>query len=97
MINNIAISQESTSYYILDHKNNFNLSTHPLMVCQVKWKDGYKIVTFGSSYIIKNSTPYTTEMQVVQFGQGETPTILHTSTIGEFHFSIQFFYFLIFS
>jgi hypothetical protein len=76
-IPSIPISQEGVHYFMMERKGT---EVPPILVCEVKWRDGLKFVTFRSTYVVKNMTPYNTEMQVIKVMDGKVQ-VMHTSKI----------------
>ena len=81
-IPNIPISQEGIHYFTMEKKGT---EVPPILVCEVKWRDGLKFVTFRSTYVIKNLTAYDSEMQVIKAADGKYQ-VLHTAKIRESSF-----------
>ena len=77
-IENISIAKEGNHYYVLEGKDTIP----SCMVAQVKWKRGYKTVTFRSTYVIRNTTPYPIEMAIYNKGDKEMAE-LHISKISK--------------
>ena len=78
-IPNIPISQEGIHYFTLEKKGS---EVPPILVCEVKWRNGLKFVTFRSTYVVKNATAYDSEMQVIKAADGKYQ-VMHTSKIRE--------------
>ena len=78
IIPNISISQEGIQYYTGEQKG---ADVPPILVCHVQWRNGLKYVTFRSTYVVKNLTPYDAEMQIIKVTDGKVQ-VMHGSNIG---------------